>query len=234
MSEPRDPRPGFEPPDRPGFEPPDPGPYDMAPGGPWPGPYAHPHGAPPGGPPHDGAPHQPPPYGGPQTPPGTYGQPPAYGPPYGGPPRPLPYGGPPNPPGPPYGGPPVPYGYGPPYPAPGITAADDTTWAILAYVGQFAIGFVAPLIVYLSRKDRSPFVRHHGAQALNLALTSLILTFGSILLIVVTFGFGAILVLPALLVYGVAHLIYLILAAVRAGKAQPYVIPKWLCWPMVK
>jgi uncharacterized protein len=145
------------------------------------------------------------------------------------------YGGPPHPPGPPYGGPPVPYGYGPPaHAAPGITAADDTTWALMAYVGQFAIGFIAPLVVYASRKDRSPFVRQHGAQALNLALTSLILTFGSILLIVITLGIGAIVVLPVLVAYGVAHLIYLIMGAVRASKAQPYVIPKWLCWPMIK
>lgn len=141
---------------------------------------------------------------------------------------PMPYGGPPMPPA--YGG------YGPPpgMAGPGITAPDDSTWALMAYVGQFIIGFIAPLIVYLSRKDQSPFVRAHAVQALNLAITSFIVVFGGMVIGFVTVFFGFIVTLPVMLVYGVAHLIYLILAAIKAGQSQPYQIPTWLCWPMIR
>lgn len=235
----------------PGFEPPDPGapsPYPQ-PGPPYPSDAVPPYDTPPGGP-QDGPPPAAHPYGAPPQP-GPYGQvygaPPGHGHPYGPPqthpmghggpppPAPGPYGAPPPPQGP-YGGPPAPYAYGPPVPysAEGITSHDDPTWALMAYIGQFIGGFIAPLVVYLARKEQSPFVRYHGAQALNLALTSLIITFGGIIVGFVTLGIGFIVIVPVMLVFGIAHLIYLILAGIRAGRRELYEIPKWLCWPMVR
>jgi hypothetical protein len=130
----------------------------------------------------------------------------------------------------------MPYGYGPPppYPPHGAGATDETTWALLAYLGQLAAGFIAPLVVYLARKDQSPFVRFHGAQALNFALTYYIVFIGSIILGVATLGIGLILAVPVLLAFGIAHLVFLIIAAVRAGRHELYQIPRWLCWPMVR
>jgi uncharacterized protein len=169
--------------------------------------------------------HQPPP-----PDPGPYGtppnQPPPYGPPYGAPPnQPPPYGQ-------PYGGPTAPYG--PPEQYAGITSPDDTTWALLAYLGQFAVGFIAPLVVYLARKDQSPFVRFHGAQALNLALTGLIVFFGGIALGIVTLGFGLIITIPVIIALAITHFVYMIIASVRVGRRELYRIPTWLCWPMVR
>lgn len=174
---------------------------------------------------------------------------------YGGPAYPEPYDGPYGeqrgdsyaPPGEPYAQSPGghggagPYGgrygggYGPQaYPGQGNSAGDDRTWAVLAYLGQFVCGFIAPLIAYLVQRDRSPFVRFHGAQALNLALTQLIVTFAAVFIGLLTLGFGLILTLPVLLALGITHLVYLILAAVRAGRGEAFAIPAWLCWPMVR
>jgi uncharacterized Tic20 family protein len=190
--------------DQPSFEPPDPAQT--------PGTEPPPHAPPP---PYGGPHAQPPPYGG-QPP---YGGPPPYGGSYGGPP---PYG--------PYGQPPP---YGPP-PGSGITSPDDTTWALLGYVGQFVVGFIAPLVVYLARKDQSPFVRYHGAQALNLALTGLIVTVSGIVLGLVTLGFGLIVTIPLIIAMGITHAVYMIIAAVRVGRHELYQIPTWLCWPIVR
>jgi uncharacterized Tic20 family protein len=177
-------------------------------------------------------PPRPDPYGYPGGYPGAYGPPPQPGP-FALPPPAWGYG-PPPPPGP-YGGPPVHLPYGPPAPyGAGITAADDTTWALFGYLGVFVIGIIAPLVVYFSRKDRSPFVRFHGAQALNLALTQLIVVVAGILISVVTLGLGLIVAIPAFVVFGITHLIYVILAAVRAGRGEPYRIPAWLCWRMIR
>ncbi|MCO5992449.1 DUF4870 domain-containing protein [Actinoallomurus sp. WRP9H-5] len=105
---------------------------------------------------------------------------------------------------------------------------------MLAYLGQFAIGLIAPLIVYLAHKDRSPYLRFHGAQALNLAVTSLVLTIACVVVSLATLGIGALVAIPAMLAYGVAHVVYLIVAALRANKGELYTIPKWLCWPIVR
>ncbi len=171
------------------------------------------------------------PYGGAT---GPYGPPPgAYG--YGGP-QPPPYGQ-------PYGGPAAPYGpaaYGPGsyYETVGITSADDTTWALMAYLGQLAFGFLPPLIVYLSRKDRSPFVRSHAAQALNLMLTYLIVFVGGVLIAVTAAVSGVgpavlLLAVPLVVAAAVTHTVFLIIGAVRAGRRELYKAPTLVCWPII-
>jgi uncharacterized Tic20 family protein len=173
----------------------------------------------------------------PLTPPGQ--------PPYGGPPPPgYPYGGPPPGPqygGPPYQGPPPQYGpgpYPPPYGQQGITGPDDPTWALAAYVGQLIIGFVAPLIVFLVRKDQSPFVRFHGAQALNAALSYLAVAVGGIAVLFVSAAAnapaGLIIAFPVLFIFAIVHFVYLIIAAVKAGRREMYRLPAWICWRMIK
>jgi uncharacterized protein len=173
----------------------------------------------------------------PLTPPGQppYGSPPPPGTPYGGPPPGQPYGG------PPYGGPPPQYGpgpYPPPYGQQGITAPDDATWALAAYVGQLIIGFVAPLIVFLVRKDQSPFVRFHGAQALNAALSYLVVAVGSVIVLFVSAAAnapaGLIIAFPVLFIFAIVHFVYLIIAAVKAGRREMYRLPAWVCWRMVR
>ena len=120
----------------------------------------------------------------------------------------------------------------------GITAADDTTWALAAYLGQFAVGFVAPLVVYLARKDQSPFTRFHGAQALNAALTYIAVfvcgTALGIITVAARVPAGLAIVIPAVLIFLVAHFVYLIIGAVKAGRREMYRIPAWLCWRMIK
>lgn len=184
-------------------------------------PPSHPASPPPSGWPYGSAPPPPP------GPGGYYGGPP---PGYGGPP-PGGFGA--GPPPPPYGP------YGPPHPyGPGITGSDDTTWALLGYLGQFLIGFLAPLIVYLARKDQSPFVRFHGAQALNLALTYLIVFFGAIA-VAIAGGAArmpavAIVAILLMFAFAVVHLVFLIIGAVKTGRYEMYRIPTWLCWRMVR
>ncbi|MEV3922082.1 DUF4870 domain-containing protein [Actinomadura coerulea] len=182
---------------------------------------------PPGQPP----PHQPPPYH------GAYGQPPGQppGPPYGPPPGGA-YGPPPSGAYDPrygYGPPGVPYGPGPQNPG------EETTWAIFAYVGNILIGFLPPLVIYLVKKNTSPFTRFHAAQSMNYQLTMLIH------LVAV----AAVCVPPAILLEAPAFLalfllpylelliggwVFLILGAVKAGKGQYYRFPTFFCYRMIR
>ncbi|WP_232306518.1 DUF4870 domain-containing protein [Thermobifida cellulosilytica] len=66
----------------------------------------------------------------------------------------------------------APAGHGP-WPA-GAPGSDGSTWAMVAHLVGVVFACTAwlpSLVVYLVAKGRSPFVRHHAAEALNLQLT---------------------------------------------------------------
>jgi uncharacterized protein len=198
----------------------------------------------------------------PEEPPGSAGGPPP-GPGYGG--QPWPYGQPGQssgqqypPPGqqpPPYQQQPYqqPYPQQPPYqqgyqqpgyqaplqgvPVPGQLRSDDTMWAMLAYLSTLLLSFVGPLIIYFTKRDESPFVRHHGAQALNMMITGAIYGIGLLVLAIVagavTHGFGFFLFFVVWFVFGVVELVYVIIAAIAANRGELYQTPGWLCLRLV-
>jgi uncharacterized membrane protein len=173
-------------------------------------------------------------------PPPGYGQQPDFNrpgwqqPPQGGG-APAPQGGAAPPPGP------APGQYGPPQPAPapqqgppprgplpGPSSGDDTTWALMAYVGQFLIGAVAPTIVFFG-KGRSPFVRWHAAQGLNMGLAAIAvwLVGGLISLAVDPFIW-----VP--LVFTAAVMFYLVYAGRAANRGEYRRVPSPIAWPLLK
>src|ERR1700733_12315261 len=114
--------------------------------------------------------------------------------------------------------------------------SDDRTWAILGYLLTFVGGFIAPLIVYLVKKDQSPFVRHHAAQALNLTITSAIYSIGLFVLTIIagaiTHGLGFWLVL-LYFPLAITFIVFLIMAAVAANRFEMYQVPDWACLRLV-
>jgi uncharacterized protein len=114
--------------------------------------------------------------------------------------------------------------------------SDDRTWAMLAYLLSFVGGVIAPLVVYFVKKDQSPFVRHHAAQALNLMITSAIYCIGLLILAsiaaAISHGFGILLFL-LYFPLGIVILVYLIMAAVAANRGELYQAPSWVAFPLV-
>ena len=125
-----------------------------------------------------------------------------------------------------------PQGYGPKGPS------DDHTWALLSYVLAFVASIIAPLVIYLVKMNESRYVRFHAAQALNLGITAIIESVGilivGILLAAITHGFGILLMLLALVALGIAHLVYLILGAVKSNQGQLFRVPTIICFRMVR
>ena len=137
----------------------------------------------------------------------------------------------------PYGAPPPPYGQGA-YPPPYGPQGDDPMWSLLAYLGQLSFGFIVPLVVYLARRNQSPFTRFHTAQALNASLTYMITVTCCVVVALVSLptrapvvGVAAILLL---FVLGMTQLVYLIIVVVKTGRREMYRMPAWLCWRMVR
>ncbi|MBB6170859.1 hypothetical protein HNR23_000919 [Nocardiopsis mwathae] len=109
----------------------------------------------------------------------------------------------------PYGYPQQPYGSTP----------DDRTMALLAHLGGLFLSFLVPLVLYLVKKDESPFVRHHAAQALNFQILVLIVYVVSWVLTLVFIG-----VLTFFAMW-IAAVVLGIMAAVAANKGEWYTYP---------
>jgi uncharacterized protein len=123
-------------------------------------------------------------------------------------------------------------GYGPAGPS------DDHLWGLLAYLLTFVAGFIAPLIVFLVKMNESRYVRYHAAQSLNMAITAFIYAVAGVVvglvLALATHGWALVLLIPLFIAYLVAHLVFLILAAIAANRGEYYRVPYVISIPMVR
>ena len=102
---------------------------------------------------------------------------------------------------------------------PASVGKDDTNMAMLCHILAIFTGFLGPLIIWLIKKDVSPFVDRHGKEALNFQLTVLIAWVASGLLAFVCIGF---ILMP---VIGIADLVLCIMAAVKSSRGEVYLYP---------
>lgn len=95
----------------------------------------------------------------------------------------------------------------------------DRLLAVLSHLLTLFFFFFAPLVIYLLKKDESSFVRHHARESLNFQITLAIAYLVSFLLIIVVIG------IVMLMALGLVHLIFVIIATVRAADSQLYRYP---------
>ena len=116
---------------------------------------------------------------------------------------------------------------------PAVLTQEDRSWALVAHIGTlvaawFAMGFLAPLVVMLVKPDR-PFVRRHAVESLNFQISLLIYSVIGVvvgfLLVVLTLGVGALVVVPVAVVLGLLVLVVIILATVKANNGEDYRYP---------
>jgi len=94
--------------------------------------------------------------------------------------------------------------------------ADARLMATLIYVLSFFTSLIAPLIIWLIKRDESPFVDRAGKNYLNFLLSYLIwITVASIAIFIII----GIIILPILLLL---NFIFTIVAAVKAYNGEDY------------
>lgn len=109
-------------------------------------------------------------------------------------------------------------------PVPAISSSPgDRVWAMLCHLGTFVTwipfaNFVVPLIIWMIKKDQSPLVNDQGKEALNFQITVAIGYAICIPLLFVLIG------LPLIIVLGIFHVVFSIVAAIKSydGKAYRY------------
>ena len=94
--------------------------------------------------------------------------------------------------------------------------SDEKTMALLAHILTLAAGFIAPLVIYLVKKEESSFVTAHAKESLNFQITLFIV----IILLIVTIV-GALL----LWIVGIAALVLVIIATIKASEGKLYKYP---------
>ena len=108
--------------------------------------------------------------------------------------------------------------YGAPVGAP-LSPQEEKGWSLAAHLLVLVAGFLAPLIIWLVFKGRSPFLEHHAKESLNFQITVTIAAIVSVLAMFLLVGFVMIIVLiPWMLVMP-------ILAAVKANNGEWYRYP---------
>ncbi|NII25006.1 DUF4870 domain-containing protein [Pseudoflavitalea sp. X16] len=94
--------------------------------------------------------------------------------------------------------------------------SDERTMAILSHVLCLVVGFWAPLIIYLIKKDESKFIAAHAKESLNFQITCTLVV---ILLVITIIGILLVWVLAILAV------VLIIIATIRASENKLYRYP---------
>ncbi len=102
-------------------------------------------------------------------------------------------------------------------------SADAKTMGMLAHLLVIFTGWIGPLIIWLMKKDQSPFVNQQGKEALNWALTITTVVVGCVILMFIPFvNFLLCLLWPAI---GVCNIVFGILSTIKVNSGQPYRYP---------
>ncbi len=116
-------------------------------------------------------------------------------------------------------------------------SADEKLWALFAHLSillgglvtggwGFSIGcFLGPLVIWLIKKDTMPFVNDQAKEALNFAITLAIVGFALLMLTIMSLGIGALITIPVMMLVGIAALVLVIIAAVKANEGVAYRYP---------
>jgi uncharacterized protein len=99
---------------------------------------------------------------------------------------------------------------------PNVPTSDERTMAILSHILNFFAPFLAPLVIYLLKKDESKFVEWHAKESLNFQITLFIISVVLVLTVVGIFFLWFV---------GIADTVLLIVASVKASENKLYRYP---------
>lgn len=97
---------------------------------------------------------------------------------------------------------------------------------MLCHLLAIFTGFIGPLVLWLVKKDSSPYVAYHGREALNFQISLMIIMFTAVAVtMVLMFLVVGFLLFPLIALLPIAALVLEIMAAVAANKGEYYRYP---------
>lgn len=116
-------------------------------------------------------------------------------------------------------------------------SAEERQWAMFAHLSALLGGivtagwagsagwFLGPLIIWQMKKDTMPFVSDQAKEALNFNILVSAIFLILWILTFVTLGIGILLTGPLMLIIGIAALVFVIIAAIKANQGIAYRYP---------
>ncbi len=116
------------------------------------------------------------------------------------------------------------------------TRKEENNWAGGVHVAAFILavftswsagigGMVAAFVVWLMKKDESPFIRKHAAEAFNFNFSMFVYALIAIIAFFMTLGLGIIFLLPIALVMAIVWLWCTVQAAIAGFDGKEYRYP---------
>ncbi|MCG8605384.1 DUF4870 domain-containing protein [bacterium] len=113
------------------------------------------------------------------------------------------------------------------------TEKQARTWAMLCHLSALACwlgvpfgNILGPLLVWLIKKDELPIVEEQGKESLNFQISMTIYFVAAIILFVLTLFMGVfVLGIFVLVGLGIAHVVLVIIASVKASNGEDYSYP---------
>ena len=102
---------------------------------------------------------------------------------------------------------------------------EERTWAMLCHFSVFSMfvfpfgNILAPLIIWLIKKEEMPFVENQSKEVLNFQISMTIYVIVAFLLIIILVG------IPMLIGLGIFNVIMTIVAAIKANEGENYRYP---------
>lgn len=100
-----------------------------------------------------------------------------------------------------------------------MSTKDERLYAMLIYLLSFPFPILAPLIIWLLKREESDFVDYHGKEYFNLLISYTIYFTVSGISVIILIGF---LLLP---IVGLMLTVFTIVAAIKAYGGERYRIP---------
>jgi uncharacterized protein len=97
-----------------------------------------------------------------------------------------------------------------------LPTSDEKTLAILSHILTLVAPILAPLIIYLVKKDESKYIEHHAKESLNFQITLMILV---ILLLISIIG------ILFIWLVAIVGFVFVIIATIRASEGTLYKYP---------
>ncbi len=106
---------------------------------------------------------------------------------------------------------------------PANPTSDEKTMALLAHVLTFVAPILAPLIIYLVKKDESEYIAYHAKESLNFQISIAIYVLALIITIIgILFAW----------IVGIAAFVLVIVATINAAEGKLYRYP--FCIRLIK
>lgn len=99
------------------------------------------------------------------------------------------------------------------------SSSDERMFGMLIYVSSFFTVFIGPVIIWLIKRDDSPFVDRVGRNYLNFLISY---TIWAIIATILVFVFIGIILLW---VIGIAVIVFTIIGAIKAYEGEVYLPP---------